>query len=258
PDRRHVLVVDDARHELIALVLDGPRLTIRARGPVGPYPASVAVQPDGMRATVASLWSRRVEVVDLASLSAPAGPVNLRVLHTVRLPFAPRLQCMLPQRSQVVVADAFGGHLAVVDVAAGRVVAVHELTGHNLRGLALSADGKQLLVAHPILDPKAATTRQHSDPGILMATGLRSIPLDAWQGSTADLQEASQVFPLGTLRAGAGDPAGVVVADRGPIAVALAGVDEVALVRADEEPAQRVTVGRRPTVIVAGAPRQPV
>src|SRR5207245_3376061 len=87
PDRRHVLVVDDQRHELVALLVDGSRLTVRARLPVGPYPVSIALQADGTRATVASLWSRRLEVVDLSPLSSPAGPVTLRVLRMVSLPF---------------------------------------------------------------------------------------------------------------------------------------------------------------------------
>src|SRR5262249_23675272 len=146
------------------LLWDGARFTVRARLPVGPYPADVAVL-DGDAAAVASLWSRRLEVVDLGPLSRD-GPAGLRVLHTVRLPFAPRLQCVLPpapgrKGPLVLAADAFGGHLAVVDPTAGRLVAVHELTGHNLRGLALSADGKQLLVAHQILDQKAATTEDN-------------------------------------------------------------------------------------------------
>jgi hypothetical protein len=76
---------------------------------------------------------------------------------------------VLPGASQVVVADAFGGHLAVVDVAAGRLVAVHELTGHNLRGLAISADGKYLLVSHQVLDQTAAATRENIERGVLMA-----------------------------------------------------------------------------------------
>src|SRR5262249_31318778 len=56
PDRRHVLVTDEGRHELIVLDLAGARPAVRARLPVGPYPASVAVLRGGTRATVASLW----------------------------------------------------------------------------------------------------------------------------------------------------------------------------------------------------------
>jgi DNA-binding beta-propeller fold protein YncE len=259
PDRKHLLVTDDHRHELSALLWDGSRFTVRARLPVAPYPAGVAVL-DGTRAAVASLWSRRVEVVDLGSLSRD-GPVNLRVLHTVRLPFAPRLQCVLPPAATrngalVVVADAFGGHLAVVDPAAGRLVAVHELSGHNLRGLALTADGKGLLVAHQSLDQKAPTTEENIRRGLLIANVIRLLPLDAVLTPGANLREAGKLLRLGTVGAGAGDPAGLCLVDGEQVAVALAGVNEVGLLplAPTQEPApqRRVAVGRRPTVILPG------
>jgi YVTN family beta-propeller protein len=49
---------------------------------------------------------------------------------------------------------------------------------------------------------------------------------------------------------GAGDPAGVAVNPDGRVAVALAGVDEVAFLRADGTPTKRLSVGRRPTGVV--------
>ena len=42
-----------------------------------------------------------------------------------------------------------------------RLVALHRVSGHNLRGLAVAADGKHLLLSHQILDQKAATTREN-------------------------------------------------------------------------------------------------
>jgi DNA-binding beta-propeller fold protein YncE len=241
PDHSQILVTDEERHELVALAFDGQRLTIRERRAVAPYPASVAVQPDGTRATVAGRWSRRVDVIDLGSF---------QVVETIRLPFAPRLQCVLPD-NRVVVADAFGGHLAVVDVTAGRLVAVHGLPGHNLAGLVLDAEGKHLLVAHQILNQRAATTRENIARGVLMANVLQRIPVDRLLDPDANLDEASQVVRLGDVGSGAGDPAGVAVVDADQVAVALAGVHEVALVRGDGTPARRIAVGRRPTAVVA-------
>jgi DNA-binding beta-propeller fold protein YncE len=258
PDRKHVLVVDDERHQLVALAVAGKTVTVRARLAVGPYPVSVAVQPDGKRATVASLWSRRLEVVDLSPLASPGRSVNLKVLHTVRLPFAPRTQIVLPGRPQVVVAGAFAGHLAVVDVTRGRLVAVHQLSGHNLRGLALSADGKRLVMSHQVLDQKAPTTKKNIQRGALMGNVLRWAPVDRLLGPWADLEKASQVVRLGTVGAGAGDPAGALVVDGGQVAVALAGVNEVAFVSPDGKKTSRVAVGRRPTVLVGGTKEQPL
>jgi DNA-binding beta-propeller fold protein YncE len=258
PGGKQVLVTDDARHELIALSWNGKTLTPRARRAVGPYPATVVVLAGGKRAMVASTWSRRVEVIDLGPPAA-RGPRALRVSHVISLPFAPREQCALPGRAEVVVADAFGGHLAVVDAAAGRVVAVRELTGHNLRGLALGADGKHLLVAHQILHQKAPTTRQNIERGVLMANLLRSIPLDQLRARRGNLDKGSRVIRLGGKGAGAGDPAGVAVLDGGRVAVALAGVDEVALVRlANGRTVRRQRVGRRPTALRGGVEKRPL
>jgi DNA-binding beta-propeller fold protein YncE/mono/diheme cytochrome c family protein len=258
PDGKHVLVVDDQRNELIVLAFDGTRLIVQAHLSVGPYPVSVAVLPDGTQASVASLWSRRVEVIDLRPLPAGAGPITLRVVHTVRLPFAPRLQCPLPRSSQVAVADAFGGHLAVVDAAEGRLVAVHKLNGHNLRGLALDRDAKHLLVSHQVLDQKATTTKENIAQGTLMANVVRWIPRDRLLTPGADLNQAGRMVRLGTVGAGAGDPAGIAVTDDGMVAVALAGVHEVALLQANGTTRRRLPVGRRPTAIVPGPPRQPL
>jgi DNA-binding beta-propeller fold protein YncE len=256
PDRRHLLVTDDAKHELLVLSWADGNLSVRTRLAVGPYPASIAVQPDGKCATVASVWSRRVEVVDLEPLSS-TGPVSLRIRHTIHLPFAPRNQCLLPADRQVAVADAFGGHLAIVDAVGGRVLTVHALHAHNLRGLTLDPSGGHLLVTHQQLNQKVPTTRENIESGVLMANGLRSLALKDLLTDHADLEPTSRLLPLGGVGAGASDPAGLAFVGEKQIAVALAGVQEVALVRLDGVPTQRIAVGRRPTAIVATAPGQP-
>jgi YVTN family beta-propeller protein len=251
-DRRHLLAVDEAKHELIALSSDGGSLTVDTRLAVGPYPASVAISADGTRATVVSLWSRKAEVIDCTPLTASTGAGRMRVLHTIRLSFLPRLQCVLPGGARVAIADAFGGHIAVVDAAGGRLVSDHEFNGHNLRGLAVRADRSELLVAHQTLDQRAPTTEENIRRGALMANVLQRIPLDRLVGPQIIPDESDTLVRLGGVGAGAGDPAGVAVAEDGRLAVALAGVDQVALLDADGQPGPRVGVRRRPTALVPG------
>jgi YVTN family beta-propeller protein len=241
PDRKHVLAVDAEKHELIALDWERGTLRLRRRLAVAPYPVSLAVLPGGTRATVAGLWSRRVQVIDLA---------GFRVLHTVELPFEPRGQCVLGVGARVLVADAFAGRLAIVDADAGRLLGLRELNGHNLRGLALDAGGRRLLAAHQILEPKAPATQENVARGVLLANVLRSLSVEALLREGADLEKAGETLRLGEPGNGAGDPAGVSVLDGGRVAVALAGVDEVALLSADGKPPRRVAVGRRPTALV--------
>jgi DNA-binding beta-propeller fold protein YncE len=257
PDGKQLCAVDENKNELVTLTFDAGRLTVQARLKVGPYPVSVAVTADGRRASVASLWSRRVEVVDLAPFSTADKSAPLRILHSISLPFAPRLQLMLPGCNRVAVADAFGGHLAVIDVTSGRLVAVHEMEGHNLHGLALSADGKDLLLTHQILNQRAATTRENVERGVLMANVLHVLPLDKLGTAGVDLNQCGRIIRLGSQGAGAGDPAGVAVLDGGRLAVALAGVNEVALIGHNGATTRRIPVGKRPTVLLT-APGRPL
>jgi hypothetical protein len=250
PDRRHVLVVDEGRHELIALSYDGTQMMRCTRLPVGPYPVSIAVQADGTRATIACLWSRRVEVVEITPTSSKANSISLRVLHSIPLPFAPRQQCTLPGRPYVVLADAFGGHLAVVDISAGCIIAVHELSGHNLRGLVFDPGGKELLVSHQLLNEHAATTRENIERGILMANVVQVLRLRALLAPEPGLEAKGRLLRLGTPGAGAGDPAGLALLNGEQLVVELAGVNEVALVRRSGETLWRLPVGSRPTAIV--------
>ena len=85
PDGTRLLVVDEEAGELVVLRRRGPQLDAPRRVPVSPFPVSVQITADGATATVASLWSRRLTVVDL---SRPDDAPSVR--KSVALPFAPR------------------------------------------------------------------------------------------------------------------------------------------------------------------------
>ena len=249
PDGKHMLVVDEEKHELIVLAVDGTRLTPRCRLGVAPYPVSVVVLPGG-KASVATLWSRTLELIDLSALSTAGSAPRLRTLHTIRLPFAPRLQCVLPE-GRLAVADSFGGGLAVIDTAAGQLTVAHELAGHNIRGLAVSADSRNLLVAHQLIDSKVPITKETIRTGELLGNVLRRLPLDHLNRADEQPEKHGSLISLGGVGAGAGDPAGVALSGDGRVAVALAGVNEVALLAPDGRLDQRVGVGRCPTAVLA-------
>ncbi|MFO0950966.1 MAG: hypothetical protein U0835_07390 [Isosphaeraceae bacterium] len=61
---------------------------------------------------------------------------------------------------RLVVADAFGGRLAVIEPESGRIDSVRNIPGHNIRGLAATPDGRSLVVAHQVLERTAP-----DDPG---------------------------------------------------------------------------------------------
>jgi YVTN family beta-propeller protein len=245
PDGR-LLAVDEAAGELIVLEAKGEAPAVVHRLRVGESPVSVRPVGDGSRALAACLWPRKAVVVDIAQGKAP------RLDQTIALPFAPRLQLPLPGGNEVAIADAFGGRLAVVDAARGTVVSVRSLPGHNLRGLALSSDGKELLIAQQVLFEQIPTKPDEVRWGNVITNGLRSVSLADVRRPDADLVSASRLQHLGDFIRGAADPAGVAVAgDR--ILVALAGTGEVALGPAGfREDWPRLRVGRRPTAIALG------
>src|SRR5262249_18742513 len=152
----------------------GPSLSVRQRLAVSPAPVSLRVAGDGSRGFVASLWSRQLTVFETtpAHRTGEAGP-GLRVGATVPPPFAPREQ--LPVGGdQLVVADAFGGQLATVDLGRGEVRSVRTLPAHNIRGLALSGDGRDLLVAHQTLNGRANTSFDDVHWGNLITNVVRA------------------------------------------------------------------------------------
>jgi cytochrome c peroxidase len=239
------LAVDEAAGELIVLARHGDSLDVTGRVPVGDAPVSVRPLPGG-RATVACLWARQLVLVDRTG----DGPPKLH--KTIALPFAPREQILLPGGSHLVVADAFGGNLAVVNVRRGVVESVRAVPGHNIRGLALSADGKQLLLTQQLLAEDTPTRADDIRWGNVISNGVRSLALEDVTNSSADLLHQSRLLPLGEFLHGAADPAGLAVAE-GKIVVALAGTGEVAFGSELHGGWPRVAVGRRPTTIaVAG------
>jgi YVTN family beta-propeller protein len=243
PDGRRLLAVDEAGDELLLLSLEPPRLTVRGRLKVSPDPVSVRVAADGRTCVTASLWAHRLDVVDLRS-DAP------RVARTVTLPFAPHQQLILRDSRKVVVADAFGGRLAVVDTGTGAVESVRELPGHNIRGLALGADGKELWVTHQTLNRLAETTQDDIHWGNVMTNDLRVLPLADLLRPKADLLAGGRVLHLGDVGRGAADPAGLAFDRDGRVVVALAGVDEVQVGGEKDGTGRRIRVGACPTAVV--------
>src|SRR5262249_13806098 len=66
PDGKHLLAVDEEANQLVVLSRREEALKVVHRVWVSPAPVSVRLAVDGSRCFVASLWSRRLTLVDLA------------------------------------------------------------------------------------------------------------------------------------------------------------------------------------------------
>ena len=78
----------------------------------------------------------------------------------IDLPFAPRVQWLSPDESNLVVADAFSGQLGVIDVEMRRLISLRSIETHNIGGMAGSVDGRELLIAHQLLNDRVPTVRE--------------------------------------------------------------------------------------------------
>ena len=150
PSAGWLLAVDEKRHELLVLQWEAGELQIAQRIPVSRYPVSIAVSPDGSRCTVASLWSRTITTFGIEPAEAPAPP-TLTKLNELVLSFAPGEQIYLPDGEHVLVADAFTGQMALLDVAAQSVVQIPANDIFRIYGMALSTDPGGLYIGHQTL-----------------------------------------------------------------------------------------------------------
>ncbi len=173
-------------------------------------------------------------------------PPTATVRKTLSLPFAPRQQLLVKNDTRLIVADAFGGNLGVVDTASGELLFVRRLPAHNIRGLALLPGGEKLVVAHQILNDLAETTHNDVHWGVLMSNVLRWVKLDQLLAPHAELLKDSHVHLAGDTNVAGGDPAAVAVTRDGQAVLALAGVNEVAFGHEREFYLRRLPVGTRP------------
>ena len=197
--------------------------------------------------SVASLWDRSLEKIEL-DLSGET-PTEVGRLQ-VQLSFAPHKQLVLPGGKKLLAADNHAGKLAVIDIESWTIDAIRPLNAHNIRGLTLNAERDSVLIAHQILNQQVTTGHDAVRDGTLMQNVVRVVPLAKLYDPQALLPVHVRTIFLGRASDGAADPADIVYDSAGNLCVALAGVDEMALITTKGIERQRPMVGRRPTKIL--------
>jgi hypothetical protein len=235
------VAVDRTLRQLILFRLDAGNedvIHVDQRIHLDVEPARLAVNDVGTVACVTSRWSRAVQLVRLSetSRSHTSAPMVLG--------FEPQEILQLPNQ-RFLVADAFAGRLAVIDAKHHRVAAVQTIHGHNLRGLALTDDGSQVLISHQILSRVARSDVDDIHWGSLMQNVVSRFPIAALLRPPADFRRAVRRISLGDTGRGFADPTGVVALDDG-FAVLSGGARQLS-VHTNGTPIQYIDVGRRPT-----------
>lgn len=246
---RFVLLTDEEHSRLVVLEIDAAAAKAVWQVPVPQAPVSVLVSGDGRWCSVCSLWARKVTLIELPAENGADEPP--KIAATIELPFSPREQVHAAAQGKLIVADAFGGRLAVISCGDFKLAAVQSLAAHNIRGLAVSADGQRLLVSHQILNELAPPRSSDIIWGVMITNGVRMLPVNSVVDPRADVNVGGRFVPLGDGGHGAGDPDALAVDADGRMLVALAGIGEVALVQPDGYALQRVKAGRRPVAVAA-------
>lgn len=240
-----LVTTDAGTGELLVAKRRGCELSVIQRIKLAPELASVVDCRGGQTLSVAAPWSRKLFVLDIDSSS-----FELTKRRELTLSFSPLQQLALPDGKHLLVADAFGGQLAIVNAETGHIARSLQLPGHNIAGLALSPGGTEVWLTHQALNESLPTTRENIVRGLLVDNVLHKLSVTALLDSQTNWRRNSKVLRLGSFGAGAGDPAGLAPISDHEQLIAFAGVDQAAITT-PKGSELRLPVGRRPTAVVA-------
>ncbi|QDU40540.1 Cytochrome c551 peroxidase precursor [Maioricimonas rarisocia] len=247
PGTNSYLLLDDVAHQLLVVRWIDWNLEVTSRQPVPHFPYRVAVDTGNGSCYVTSRWTRQLTRFHLRfDGSGDSSALTLQRDGDVVLPFPAGELLPLTDHGSVVVAHAFGGDIAVVDSDDMSVRHVHRLPDHNIRSIARTRNGEQLLMSCQRLNPLARGDFDDLDWGILLTNGVRVVDVDDLLDSGCDLAETSEIESMKIPSDAAGDPGPILIHPRGRMLICLSGVAEVAIGGEDFIAMDRHEVGERP------------
>ena len=249
PDGQSLLALSDSPGQLIGLRFERGLIAPTFRLDIGSSPMTLMVSYDGKTCSITQKWAHWLTFVGLPS-NQESQP---RILCRLDLPFAPGKQWLSVDGKILVVADAFGGDLAIVDFPTRKLLSVRRFEGHEIGGMATMPDGKSILFSHLLMDPNVSTEHEHIFWGQVMGNVLRAVTVDELLKAPAPLQSAPvhhwALYVIGEANQGAGDMGSLAYFPDGRLIVALTGVNQVAIRRSETDGFFRVDVGTDPTAI---------
>ena len=250
-DSEELLALDQARHDVCLLKRVDSEWKVSARLAVAPYPVRMCLGREKRRIFVASLWSRTVSVLALPHDQSERE--RLKVIEKMALSFEPREMCLTSDGKHLIVACAFEARLAVVATESLKVVSEASLPGHNIRGMAISPDGTELMLSQQELNPLAHSTRDDIHWGNLISNQLVSLAVDDIC-KEVPVTRSRVAREIGEPGAGAGDPGQLQITQDGEVNVLLSGVNELAS-STDRRLSvfRRTAVGRRPVAFATAS-----
>jgi cytochrome c peroxidase len=223
--RPYSLVLAEESTTLLVGGVEGQAVALDRTGrvvhelPPGRGPTRILPLPEG-RAILGSTWDGAVRLIDWQR--------GGRILVTHPLPFAPGAMIRKPD-GRVVVADAFGDRLAELVPGEVERTRVRSIAGVNLRDLAISGDGKELLIVHMAQYDELPITDANIDSGLVLSSRLSALRLSAFDvEAPPGARLATRQLPLDGPRHGAADASAMAVTRDGTqVFIALSGAHQV-------------------------------
>jgi YVTN family beta-propeller protein len=218
-DGRHGAVTHWYGYDIALLDIKDDKITVAGRVDVGPEPRGVAMTGDGATAFVTVGVSNEVVRVDCNSR---------KVSGRVTVGREPRGIALSPDESRLLVGNARGQSVSLLDARALAVLQTIPIDGENLRQIAISPDGKMGYIAD-MRNRRFPTTKNNIDLGWVLGQRLTRVPLD---GSTS-----YATLSLDTQGKASSDAHGVAISkDQKYVAVSCGGTHEVMIFQTNLKP----------------------
>jgi len=248
PDSDAVFVLDDGQNRLLKVSLRDDDVSIDSAIEVPSSGVKLAISKSQRRVFVNSKWSRGLTAIDFDDEFERATS-----RQRIEMPFASHEMLLLDQERKLLIADAFGSRIGIVDAVNLKLLGIRTLAGHNIRGLAVSFDGKELFVSHQKFNPPTRTDYEEVHWGRLVANVVQIFDTQEFIDNDIAESDAGAVThgwlnQFGGIGGASADPGAVVTDRRGLMAVCLSGSGEV--VTRSRGSSRRIPVGRRPEALV--------
>lgn len=207
-------------------------------------PAKLAISSDGHFACVTMTWNHAIGFLELNEGRLVANS-ELKLLS---LDFQPQ-ELLALESGLFLVADAFGGQLAVVDPKSSKTIASHRILGHHIGGLARDELLRSVVITHQRLSSVAHSNRDDVHWGNLMQNLVSVIPETHLVDPNTNLNQFTERVRIGEVGNGSADPSGVVARD-GQVVVAITGTNQIAVCESRAKRFRFQTLEQSPTRLV--------
>lgn len=213
--------------------------------PLNAPPAKLAMGRERKYVATTMTWNQSVTVVELGDAGLSVDSKLIRI----ELGFPPK-EIIAIDQTKFLVADAFGGSLAIIDAENAKIVARHQLQGHHIGGMFYDETSNTVLITHQRLSAIAESSYDDIHWGTLIQNLVSQIPIQTLLDPAGKISAKARLYRLGRPGKGSADPAGIVSWSVGRFAVAISGGNEVAFGKLGTSDLQFVSVGAKPTKLI--------